>query len=201
MTFHIRSPVLRLALIVSLVGCWYAVPPTRIFACTCSEPGSPSWARTTAAAVFLGEVVAVRPLERADGSWHTKDPTAIEFEVQTIWKGNGYQIRYLTTPRSHASCGYRFQEGAAYVVYSRNGVSVDICSRTRSVSQASLDLAVLGKGQSPAVGTIGPVPSMSAYQEREDRRLGSYMTVFAVSGLILLAVAWLGLRQRRADIR
>ncbi len=68
--------------------------------------------------VFSGEVVAIREFEKGDGTWHTMDPMTVEFMVQTVWKGNRYQARYIATPRSSASSGYTFMEGMEYVVYS-----------------------------------------------------------------------------------
>ncbi len=200
MAFQSRGLAKRLGLMVLLDGFWYAVLPTRSFACTCPEPGSPSWAKAKSAVVFSGEVVAVREFERGDGTWHTMDPTTVEFKVQTLWRGNGYQTTYIATPRSGASCGFTFMEGIEYVVYSRDGRNISLCSRTRPLSEAPPDLAALGLGQPPAVGTMAPVPLVSAYQEDEGDGLWPYATALSLL-LLILGGAWMGLRKRRADMR
>ncbi len=40
-------------------------------------------------------------------------------------------------------------ERTEYVVYSRDGFNVGLCSRTRPLSEASMDLADLATGQAP----------------------------------------------------
>ena len=149
-------------LFLSLIGVSLLFPEPG-YACSCIRPGPPSEALEESAMVFEGEVVSLRLYERPGGIWSSADPVTVEFEVRTIWKGYDYQTFYLTTPRSDASCGFRFVVGEEYLVYSRNAVTVDICSRTSLLSEAEDDLEELGDGQSPTPGAAAPTPVIPEY--------------------------------------
>ena len=119
-----------------------------------------------------------------------------------MWKGpSSYETTSLTTARSDASCGFTFVEGKEYIVYSRDGATVSLCSRTRPVAYAHEDLDELGEGQKPGPGSRGPTPepnggpsgSMSCglASHAGHGPAGRIGVLFMVSGLI-----WLGLRGR-----
>ena len=104
-------------------------------------------------------VTSVREFEDPDATTYSStDPTTVEFKVDTVWKGPSYETMSLTTARSDASCGFTFIEGEEYVVYSRDGATVSLCSRTRSVAYAQEDFDELGEGDRPGAGSIGPIP-------------------------------------------
>ena len=65
---------------------------------------------------------------------------AVEFQVRRIWNGPDYETVYLTTARDDGACGIGFSEGDEYLVYSLNGVTVDLGTHTRPLSEASSDL-------------------------------------------------------------
>ena len=46
------------------------------------------------------------------------DPTTVEFEVTTVWKGQENRTIHLITPRGESSCGFAFVEGVEYIGYS-----------------------------------------------------------------------------------
>ena len=166
MTLRSRSIVIPVALIISLIAVWFLVQPERSYACYCIWPDSPSEELANSAAVFMGRVVSVREFERGDNTNSSLDPTTVEFDVQTVWKGSNYGTMFLTTNRDDSSCGFRFREGETYVVYSHDGSTVNICSRTRRLSDAAPDLAELGERRKPAEGTIAPTPVLSEYWRR-----------------------------------
>ena len=143
------SVAIRLVLIGPLVGLWFVMHPAPGYACSCLAPGSPSEELAESAAVFLGKVVSVRTIDRVDGNWKRQD-TLVEFSVRIVWQGPIWHTISLTTPWSETTCGYTFAEGVEYVVYSHNGASVSLCSRTRPLARAATDLAELGKGHEPA---------------------------------------------------
>ena len=116
------------------------------------------------------------------------------------WKGPSYETLSLTTARMGASCGFTFVEGEEYIVYSRDGATVNLCSRTRPVAEAEEDFKDLGEGQKPGTGSIGPTPEPNGGPSGSmSCGLASYAghgpqdasALFMVSGLI-----WLGLRGR-----
>ena len=188
---------MRIVLIVALIGLWSLANHKPAYACSCAPPGSPSEALANSNVVFVGKVVSVREFDRGDGTWGSMDPTTVEFDVTTVWKGPSYQTMYFTTPRSGPSCGFTFVEGVDYVVYSSNGSEVSRCSRTRSLSKATVDLEKLGEGRAPDKGKIAPTPEVSAYRSDGGCGIGSSVadgsTVALMAGLV-----WLGMRRRRS---
>ena len=194
------SIVIRVALIVPLIGVWLTTHPERSYACSCVTPGSPSEELAKSTAVFMGQVVSVREFDRGNDIMSSTDPTTVEFEVTTIWKGPSSTTMFLTTARFGASCGFTFVKGEKYVVYSQDGSTVSLCSRTRMVSKATDDLAALGKGHVPAPGTTAPTPDLSEYQTGGGWGLWPHTTVVLVVGL-MGGIAWLGLRKQRSDTR
>ena len=104
---------------------------------------------------------------------------------------------FLTTAQLSASCGFTFVKGEEYVVYSRDGSTVSLCSRTRPLSEAQHDLVELGKGQVPTLVTTAPTPDSSAPWQ-----IWAIVgpTALLVVGL-MVSLAWLGLRKQRSDER
>ena len=194
MTSLVFPSVLRWVLIVSFVGIWFSLYPTRSYACSCVAPGSPSEELANASAVFMGEAVSVREFPGIFGIRGSMDPTTVKFKVKAVWKGADSQTRYVTTARSEASCGFSFVEGTEYVVYSHNGLDVSLCSRTRPLSKASSDLATFGQGIIPAVGTIAPMSFVIAFLAG---LRGGLSLALLILVLMIIGVTWIVLRDRR----
>ncbi len=191
------SMIFRAALIALAVGAWFLMQPDPGYACSCAENGPPAEELENSASVFMGRVVSVREFDRGDGTFSTTDPTTIEFDVQTVWKGPAYGTMYLTTPRSDASCGFAFAEGVTYIVYSRNGSTVSLCSRTRELSRAAYDLAVLGEGDALPGGLAAPTPDLSRHRSGGCGP-SPHTADLSIAGLIVCA-AWIGGRRQRPD--
>ena len=158
---YLGSVTIRLALPLLLIGLWILMHPEPSYACSCVPPDPPKEALAKSDVVFLGTVVSVREYERDDGLLSSTDPTTVEFSVRTVWKGTVSQPMFLTTRRWSESCGYPFLEGVTYVVYSRDGLTVSLCSRTRPFSEATDDLIELGQGQVPTSNSTTPKPDYS----------------------------------------
>ena len=162
-----------------------------------SRPTFGELAKSTA--VFMGQVVSVRESDKGLLGWSSSDPTMVEFDVRTVWKGSNYQTICLTTARSGASFGFTFVEGVEYVVYSRDGSTVSLCSRTRTRSEAAHDLAELadlGTGRLASQGASAPRPDVSGGR----CGLSPDTTDLSAVGL-MVGIAWLGLRKKRCDTR
>ena len=138
------SAVIRLALIATLAVISLATSPKRSYACYCVSPFSSSEALAKSATVFAGRIVSISDSERSY--------VTVAFDVSVVWKGSASQTVYLTTPRDDGSCGFTFVEGEEYLVYSKNGSQVFLCSRTSLLSEAAIDLAELGEGRPPTYG-------------------------------------------------
>ena len=192
---------IQVALVLSLSGLWLFANTEVSHACSCVAPGLPSEELAESAAVFLGRVISVREFSDPKATTYSSmDPTTVEFKVGTVWKGPSYETISLTTARSDASCGFTFVEGEEYIVYSRDGATVSLCSRTRPVAYAQEDFDELGEGQKPDPGSRSPTPEPNGGPSGSmSCGLMSYAghgpqdasALFMVSGLI-----WLGLRGR-----
>lgn len=183
------------ALILLLIGLWASMNPQQVSACSCVRPGSPSEELANSEAVFRGTVTSVREFERGDGTWSSMDPTTVEFDVTTVWKGSLHQTMAFTTARSSASCGFTFEEGVEYMVYSWDGSGVSLCSRTRSVSEAQDDLKELGEGSAPGPVRVGPTPDLSDYDTGGVCGIGASTPDVSWLGL-MAGVVLLGLRTK-----
>ncbi len=86
------------------------------------------------AMVFQGQAVSVHELDRGDAAPADGGELSVEFEVETVWKGNVGRSINLTTHRDTAACGIPFVEGDTYVVYAGDESDVHRCSRTRPLS-------------------------------------------------------------------
>ena len=155
------SVAIRLALILPLIGFWLLMHPEPSYACSCVPPDPPREALANSSVVFMGTAVSVPAFEDDDGFSEGTDTVRIEFDVQTVWKGTVSQPMFLTTRRWSESCGYPFVEGVTYVVYSRDGLTVSLCSRTGPFSEATEDLIELGQGSVPIYDETNPIPDVS----------------------------------------
>ena len=174
----------------------------------CIDPGpSPAEGYAGSTSIFMGRVVSVSEFDPGGGAWSwdwggrnvesTRDPTTIEFDINTVWKGRAYQTMYLTTYRDSANCGFPFVEGVTYVVYSEDGLSTYMCDRTRRLSEATEDLEYLGQGHMPVRGTVAPTPDLS---ERRSGGCGLSPRATDLSAVGLMAsIAWTALRRRHSD--
>ena len=197
MAVAFASIALRLALVLPLVGLWFVSHPGQSYACSCIDPGSPSEELADSVVVFAGRAVSI---DRSLVSGSSLDPIIVEFYVHTVWKGPASQVTHLTTAAFESSCGYSFEEGGEYLVYSWNGWEVSLCSRTRPLSQAAYDLGELGPGQTPTQGTTGLKPDV--LDPRADGGCGPSPGADGLPLAWLVAgIAWLGLRKRSSGAR
>lgn len=127
----------------------------RAFACTCAPPESPTDELERSTAVFAGKVAALEA--RSGLVTSSADPVRVTFRGYTVWKGPQHDMLTLTTARSSISCGYEFEAGREYLVYAygeENDLQVSLCSRTRPLTLAAVDLIALGRGRGQAGGVL-----------------------------------------------
>lgn len=144
MSIYVISTVLA----VLITGLWFLAAPTPIHACSCVMPGIPQDELAKSTAVFVGKVISVtekRPLLVISSA----DPTTVEFAVSKVWKGPVGPTSSFSTARIGAGYGFTFVEGKEYIVYSRDGDTVSLCSRTKLIAKAQEDLDALGEGNPP----------------------------------------------------
>lgn len=141
-------------------------------ACSCGTPPSPSSALREADRVFRGVVVNSTPMEIRAGAPSSNDPVVLEFDVKEVWKGAMEARVSLWTAREESSCGYPFEVGREYLVYTSRamrkpvdglpGLTTGRCSRTALLEEAGEDLADLPEGKELA-------PDKAAEQTPEKR--------------------------------
>lgn len=138
---------MQILLVVVLILLALAVTVDRAYACSCVMPGPPTAELEAATAVFSGKVL--RADVRGGEVTSSADPVWVGFQAYSVWKGPALTTLVVTTARGSASCGYPFEVGREYLVYSGgtwDALEVSLCSRTRLLSEADEDLAALGSG-------------------------------------------------------
>ena len=202
MVSNLVSLGIRVALLVPLTGALFLMYPETGYACSCVPSGSPSEELAKFATVFQGRVVSVRDLPRGEGTPESRGQLNVEFDVETVWKGNVNQPMNLTTNIDTAACGVSFVKGVTYIVYSEGDSTVHRCSRTRPLSEATEDLAELGQGQPPTQGTASSASDTPQSPSDESTTSGGcgtspHTTDLSIVGLVFGTVL-LGLRRQRS---
>lgn len=115
--------------------------PQPASACSCLDE-SVEVAIGRAGAIFEGRVTA---MTAEDGRLE------VTLAVTQAWRGIEHETVVVQTTASEVSCGYPFEVGHSYLVYTEPGetLSVSLCSRTRSAAGADEDRAELGSGTIP----------------------------------------------------
>ncbi len=199
------TPQTRLgALLLALLCSVFLAIPSSAYACKCIFPETAP-AREAATAVFEGRVTAVEevPPEGEVGMGMKRVTLAL---VRT-WKGlENKESVTVSTNASSASCGYDFEPNTSYLVYaggSEAALDVSGCSRTRRMSDASEDLAVLGVGITPVDVKAEPsAPPAAATVPTKRGGCGSMSgSASAGASLLFFPVTGLVLRARRRKQR
>jgi len=110
----------------------------RAMACNCQRPGSPREELQRVDAVFSGEVSSI-------------SREKIKFKVEKFWKGPRSKRISIKHGDEHSECTYVFVVGKKYLVYAygKEIFSTHICTRTKELDKASVDLKELGEGKEP----------------------------------------------------
>lgn len=154
---------LRLVALIALLGGVMAWPRP-VLACTCGLRLSPREAFDAVDAVFVGTVTGITDL-----TWITQFDQlgAVSPElhpymyrraavvVNEAWKG------VTDTSVVVRTCGYPFNIGRQYVIYSyqgRNGLETDVCTRTKEAAVATTDLVYLRSLPSLPFKSPWPLP-------------------------------------------
>ena len=190
----------RLALCVALLGIWLSSASAEpSYACSCVPAGSPSEALAKSDSVFRGVVLSITTVEREDGIWGSDDPVAVEISVSEVWKGSTSRTRTLETVRSEVSCGFEFELGAEYMVYTHDDSSVSLCSRTHSVAMGFHDdyndMEELGQGQAPTDAIPAPTAVVNPPPTGGCARASSGADVWWAA--LAVGVVWVGRRGTR----
>ncbi len=123
---------------------------TDAYACSCIPSGGEplkqqiAKAKKDSAAVFSGKVLEI--IKKPENY-----QIVVKFQVQSSWKGNVSKQITVTTASDSAMCGYNFEVGESYLVYTSGAdvknLRTDICTRTAKLSAAKADTKLLGKAK------------------------------------------------------
>lgn len=152
-------------LVASMVLAFLCLPS---YSCSCDPVLDPQTEAKSADAVFSGKVIDIAapssawllnssfPFVHRSKQIHYR----ITFDVREVWKGAGIASRTIVKTIPWGTlCGYHFKKDEQYLVYASNrpnGLETWMCSRTRTISNASEDLLILGPGSAP----VSSVPSL-----------------------------------------
>ena len=128
-----------LACAVTLL-CLISLAAPTSHACECRSIGSPRKELKKASAVFVGEVV-----EAGVGGSSSR----YKFRVERYWKG--VREEYIIISVGYGLCARPFTVGQKWLVYAfdyeKEGLTSDVCTRTKRLTVADDDLKALGKGK------------------------------------------------------
>lgn len=115
----------------------------RVSGCTCEffGDGTPKSSLRHPKAVFLGEVLEIRPAtpdEREDGA----NTYIVKLRVERYWKG--VKTGEIVVETDMTGCGPYFEVGRRYVVYGRGKRLNTTCMRMRRIEEAEDDMKKLG---------------------------------------------------------
>ncbi|MEY4550255.1 MAG: hypothetical protein RL685_6450 [Pseudomonadota bacterium] len=203
-----RSRLLRkyAVLAVAVSGVLLGVAATAKPAAACSCAGYPEVESSLrdADVVFEGTVLALpEPVQAPLGYDRYTGAVRVRFQVARYYKGQRGSEVALYTIDQDSACGRYFDFRGTYVVYGRvleNGLLTDSsCSRTRLLSEAAEDLALLGEGAAPDPSVLPR--DVVADQEEDDAGCSVAAGVLggreanatggALGGALLLALAFL----------
>lgn len=122
------------------------------YACSCAPPDSPMEELNNSSAVFSGKVVEITDKNKNAIFQSSADLLDIRFTVNKTWKGIDESEVVVKSSRDSASCGFEFVLNEEYLVYANEiegDYHVNLCSRTASLSEASMDMEELGHGELP----------------------------------------------------
>ncbi len=194
---------LRFIAFISLVAALcLAVPAETVHACSCMAQEREA-AFDAAASVFEGRVTA---MDHPQGG-----PVVVTLAVVRTWKGADTETFTLRTQAQSAACGYGFETGRSYLVYTYQSDDdsewTGLCSRTSPVDsdQAAADIDAMGAGVTPvnpSGGTEEPPPAPAEVPPLEQRSGGCASCAASAGGEaglmpILFGVLLLGFALRR----
>ncbi len=149
--------LLRLYVVASIFGCVFVANPQIMSACSCNETTQAeqfAWSDL----VFRGSVTSIEDEDQGT--------VLVQFHAAIVWQGQSRHTVTLQTSRDEAGCGYPFEIGREYVVYSKEG-GVSLCGFTSPVDDMEpRDFVPLGKGHSPM---LDAGPHQKSVQEGQAR--------------------------------
>jgi len=144
--------------VIFLIGIIFlSIPlyPHESSACSCIIESSDE-ALENSVAVFSGKVTKITEDQPTWPIISSAESVIVEFQVDRVWKGPSEKTIKVTTASDEGTCGYGFEMGKTYLVYSYEiedndplVLKVSLCSKTSPIADASEDLSELGIDKIP----------------------------------------------------
>lgn len=115
---------------------------TSAFACDCDGTSSFETEFRNSDEIFVGQVILIKPYKGQKKQKHFSE-FVLKFKIDKIYKGTSTENIKVITPVAIACCGYPFEKGKTYLVYSfvnHNAYHVTYCSRTKRLNEAKEDI-------------------------------------------------------------
>ncbi|MFC5405845.1 hypothetical protein [Cohnella soli] len=178
--------IILLSIVVGLIS----FPEKKAYACSCAG-SSVKEKLERSGAIFVGTVVKRGGTKK---SQHGK-LRQYTFAVQQAWKGvSGPRISIYSYDGSSSSCGFEFDKGQSYLVYSYEDkdrtLQTNLCSGNVPLAQADQDIQQLGAGTTYTPGEA----------DNGDRKLSPFL-LLGGGALLILAAATIVWKWRLANRR
>ena len=168
--------LLRMLLVVSAVG---GSAARMAAACSCADPGPPCRALPRSDAVFVGKVAEAREMDAdppKDGGI-LRPQRRVRLVVEERFRGAGVgkaATLEVVTGLGGGDCGYGFEVGGRYLVYAEHAegdaLYTGICTRTRELSDAAVDLDFLRHRSERTAGIEGDIEELARDPATKDTR-------------------------------
>ena len=123
--------------------------------CMCLYPGFDEQVEKSSL-IFTGKVKLIEPAGN--------NQNRVQFDLIKVFKGAPGKVLEIKTAETTDACGYSFEIGKQYLVYAtEKQFEVNLCSRTRFITDASEDLMKLEHG-SPKPSPRDPFVEMTGDQ-------------------------------------
>jgi hypothetical protein len=150
-----KKKITAIVMLFLLTGFLWPGSIEKAYACSCPiltfEEGFKN-----ADKVFSGKVMAIKKTGSRENG------LAVKLNVQKTWKNTEETQMIVYTALDSAGCGFHFEEGKEYLVYTSENQEgkdvVSLCSRTALLEDADEDLAKLGAGAVPQKQSKAELP-------------------------------------------
>lgn len=121
------------------------------WACSCAPPGTTQQEFDSSRLVFAGTATSMHDPKAGEPIQSSGDQIEWTFDVDSVQKGDVADPQTITTARSGATCGYSFEVGKRYQVFTSNsgdGKTAYLCSGTHvlAAGEDPLELRLAGTG-------------------------------------------------------
>ncbi len=126
--------------LIGIISLSIPLYPHESSACSCIIESSDE-ALENSVAVFSGKVTKITEDQPTWPIISSAEPVTVEFQVDRVWKGPSEKTIKVTTASDEGTCGYGFEMGKTYLVYSYEiedndplVLKVSLCSKTSPIA-------------------------------------------------------------------